>query len=387
MKKKKEVTDSRSEKKVKSFRFYKFLAITILVVFLLGGFILFENDITVENLRYLIKYLDFSSSGAFSEESVIYYNADSGNDFQVFRGDLVLANAGGVTLFDRRGSAVMTDSYNMANPTCVCGEKYLAIYDLGGHEVRIYNSFSLLYEKSFDYTVQAVSINSDGAFCVVTSEKNYRSAVFVFDKEFEETYRWLSADKFAVKAYLSDRGELTITSVHAENGDLVSDLVELKVGDKKAGPTFSMKDELPLDHFSDRKGTVLITDQNLRFIRAGKEEKNISFPEDSLKKFSLGEKLSVVLQDELSVGVNYRLRVFDRKGEEVSSEKFSVSIRALEVLDDRVYVLTHTDLYVMEAGEKTKIYPLNGDFLDLGVFSRDCVVLCSDTEAKIRILD
>ncbi len=385
--KKKEENNSRSEKKVKSFRFYKFLTITILVVFLLSGLILFENDITVENLRYLVKYLDFSSSGAFSEESVIYYNADSGNDFQVFRGDLVLANAGGVTLFDRRGSAVMTDSYNMANPTCVCGEKYLAIYDLGGHEVRIYNSFSLLFEKSFDYTIQAVSINSDGAFCVVTSEKNYRSAVFVYDKEFEETYRWLSADKFAVNAFLTDRGELTVTSVHAENGDLISDLVELKIGDKKAGPTFMIKDELPLDHYTDRKGTVLITDRNLRYIQNSKEEKLISFPEDSLKKFALDKKLSVVLQDELSVGVNYRLRVFNRKGEEISSEKFSVSVRAIEVLDDRVYVLTHTDLYIIEEGKKTKTYPLNGDFLDLGVFSRDCVILCSDTEAQIRILD
>jgi len=176
---KKENLDTRSEKKVKKFRLFKFLSILVLVLFLLGGFLLFENEITIENLRYMVKYLDFSSSGAFSEESVIYYNADNGNDFQVFRGDLALINPNGVTLFDRRGSAVMTDSFNMSKPTSVCGDKYLAIYDLGGHNVRVYNSFSLLFEESFRYPVQAVSVNSDGAFCVVTSEKNYRSAVFV----------------------------------------------------------------------------------------------------------------------------------------------------------------------------------------------------------------
>ena len=66
MRRKMDNGDTRSEKKVKKFRLYKIVAVSVLVLFLLSGFLLFENEITIENLRYMVKYLDFSSSGAFS---------------------------------------------------------------------------------------------------------------------------------------------------------------------------------------------------------------------------------------------------------------------------------------------------------------------------------
>ncbi len=387
MSQKNQKTDIPSEKREKKFRLYKFLTISLLVLFLLGGAILFENDITVENLRYLIKYFDFSSSGAFSEESVIYYNADSGNEFYVFRGDLALVNPGGITLFDRRGSAVMTDSFNMSQPTCVLSDKYLAVYDLGGHQVRIYNSFALLYENSFPYTVQSVSINSDGAFSVVTAEKNYRSAVFVFDREFKQVYKWLSSDKYATGATFSDRNILTVSTVHSEGGELVSDLIELKLGNNKPVSNFVMKSELPLSHMNDRTGTVLMTDRSIKFIKKGKEEASKSFAEGSLKKFVFGEKYCAVLQDELSVGVNYKLSIFNRKGEEIISQQFSVSVLDIEIYRDTVFVLTHTELYVIKNGEETRKIPVEGEFTDLGVLSKDCLILCGETEAHIKLLD
>ncbi len=383
----KENTDTRSEKKVKKFRLYKFIAGIVLVLFLLGGFLLFENEITIENLRYMVKYLDFSSSGAFSEESVIYYNADNGNDFEVFRGDLALINSGGVTLYDRRGSAVMTDTYNMSKPTAVCGDKYLAIYDLGGHNVRVYNSFSLLFEESFRYPVQAVSVNSDGAFCVVTAEKNYRSAVFVYDRNFEEIYRWLSSEKLALGAFLSDRNELTVSTIHTKDGELVCELIELKVGQEKTLSTFELRGELPLMHHSARKNTYLVTDLSFHILKKGESIASKQFPQGSILKVALGENRIAILHDELSVGVNYKLSVYDKDGVEVRTHKFSETIRDLEVYDDSVFVLTHTDLYVFTEGEEMLCLPLDGEFSDVGVFNEDCVILCGDTQANIRILD
>ena len=44
---------SRFEEKAAKYRLYKWIALALLVVFLLCGFVFFKNDITVENLRYL----------------------------------------------------------------------------------------------------------------------------------------------------------------------------------------------------------------------------------------------------------------------------------------------------------------------------------------------
>jgi len=387
MERKRDRGDTRSEKKVKKFRLYKLITITVLVLFLLGGLLLFENEITMENLRYMVKYLDFSSSGAFSEESVIYYNADPQNDFQVFRGDLALVNPSGVTLFDRRGSAVMTDSFSMAKPTAVCGDKYLAIYDLGGHQVRVYNSFSLLFEKYFDYSVQSVSINSDGSFCVVTSQKNYRSAVFVYDRDFKQTYQWLSADKLATGAYLSDHDELSIATVQVVNGEMFSELIELKIGEKKSLSSLKFNGVIPLVHQTNDRRSVLVTDESMLIIKKGKVTSTQNFAEGSVLKVALGERKFALLQDDLSVGVNYKLRIFDLDGKEKRSHTFKETIRDIEVYNDSVFVLTHTELYVFSDGEKVKQISLDEDYSEVGAFSEDCVILCGETQAHIRMLD
>ena len=386
MERKKANTDTRSEKKVKKFRLYKFITITVLVLFLLGGLLLFENEITMENLRYMVKYLDFSSSGAFSEESVIYYNADAENDYQVFRGDLALINPNGVTLFDRRGSAVLTDSYSMSKPTSVCGDKYLVVYDLGGHQVRIYNSFSLLFDKYFDYPVQAVSINTEGSFSIVTSKKNYRSAVFVYNKDFKQIYQWLSSDKLATGAYLSDQNELTISAVYTENGDLMSELIELKIGEKKTLSTVKYKGELPLYHRTNERHTVYITDESLNIIKKGKNVATHHFDEGSILKVAQGENRIAILQNEFSVGVKYKLSIFDSEGKIKKTHTFTESIRDIETFEDTVFVLTHTELYVFTDNKDPKKISLDGDYKDVGVFAKDCVILCGDSQAHIRII-
>ncbi len=379
------VTDS--EKKAKKFRFATFILAVFLVVFLLAGAAIFEDDITPENLRYLIKYLDFSSAGIFSEEAEIYYNSDPTNEYYVFRGDLALVSENGVSLYDRRGSVVMEDSFSMAEPACIAGEKYFIIYDLGGHQLRIYNSFSLLFEKNFPYVVQSVNLNSHGNFCVVTGEKSYHSAVFVFNNDFEKTYEWFSTDKFAVDASITDKNVLTISTVRVEDGELVSDLLEMKVGKNKIEADFSMAGDLPIAHSTDRDGTLLLTDSALKYIEDGKEVRSTVFYDSTIKKAIFSEELCAMLLDEVSVGVNHRVCIFNRQGEELNSPKFSVTVRDIEIYEDYVFVLTHTELYVIREGEEMKTYAIDGDFADIGILAENRVVLCSDTKAKIKILE
>jgi len=380
-------SDSYSEKKAEKFRLYKWISLALLVLFLLGGLIFFESDITMENLRYLIKYLDFSGIGSYSEDVVIHYNADSSNRFYVFRGDMARVNERTITLYDRRGAIVMTDSFKMTRPVAVCGEKYLAVYDLGGHQLRIYNSFTMLHEKNFDYPLQSVHMNRDGEICVVTSEKSYHSAVFVYNRDFEEIHRWLTADRFAMDAHLTDNDRITITTVRALEGSLISELMEIKIGEKEAENVYAMTDQLPMMHSTDPLGTLLLSDRALKFIQNGEEIRSFSFEEGSVEMASFGDRYCAVLQDDLFVGVNFRLRIFNREGSEVASESFSVQVRDVEVYGENVYVLTHTQLIVLTPGESTAYYDLAEDCSDLGVLSDNTVLLCSDTFAGIRILN
>jgi len=380
-------SDSRSETKAKKYRLCKLIALSVLVAFILSGLVLFENDITMENLRYLVKYLDFSAGGAFTDGTVIHYNADSENRFYVFRGDLAIINGSGVSLYDRRGTIVMSDSFSMSSPVAVCSDKYLAVYDLGGNVLRLYNSFSLLLEKSFDYPVQSVSLNSDGAFCVVTAARSYHSAVYVYDEDFREARNWFSADKFATDACLSDDDRLLITAVKVVNGGLQSELIELKLGKKDEQTLFVLNDQLPIAHDSIENGTLLLSDESLKYIVSGEEKGSAAFLEDSLKMVAFGEERCAVLQDDLSVGVSFSLRIFDRAANELYQFPFSVQVRDIEVYRDIVYVLTHQSLFVISETGVLQEHLLDGDYSEFGVLSSNCVVLCSDSSAVIRIFD
>ena len=100
----------------------------------------------------------------------------------------------------------------------------------------------------------------------------------------------------------------------------------------------------------------------------------------------MGDELCVVVQNELSVGVNFRVRLFDSHGEALVDRKFSVQIRDIEVHEDKAYVLTHTNLFVLSSDGTAREYALDGDYNAFGVLSEDVVILCSDSFAQIRIL-
>jgi hypothetical protein len=239
---------------------------------------------------------------------------------------------------------------------------------------------------SYDYPVQAVSLNSDGAFCVVTSKKSYHSAVLVYDRDFKEIHQWLSADKFAVDATFTDDDVLTVSAVKAEEGGLYGEVIAFKLGKKDALYSYSYRDQMPLLLSSQKDSSVLLTDSELMFLESGEFIKSVPFPDDSLRMQSFGDTLYCVLQDELSVGVNYLLRVFNKKGEEVHSSKFSVQVLDVETYEDTVYVLTHGGIRVISLENGTKEIPLEGEFESIGVLSDGVLLLCGKTTAKIYVL-
>ena len=122
-------------------------------------------------------------------------------------------------------------------------------------------------------------------------------------------------------------------------------------------------------------------------IKNGKTVSTRRFDEGSIVKLEMGSERVAILQNDLSVGVNYKLSIFDTNGELKKTHNFDASIRDIEVFDDSVFVLTHTELFVFTEGKELKKISLDGDYKDVGVFAKDCVILCSESQAQIRLLE
>jgi hypothetical protein len=94
-----------------------------------------------------------------------------------------------------------------------------------------------------------------------------------------------------------------------------------------------------------------------------------------------------LVQNELSVGVSFLLRVFDRQAAEVYSEQISLHIRDLKIFDDRIYLLMPHQLCVIPINGEKQIYSLEKEYRSLAVVSKDRVLLCGENEARVEILD
>lgn len=377
--------------KMKKYRRLKWIALILFLTFVAFGVVAFREEITLENFRYLFKYVSFSGSGGYARDgTVIYYDEDDSNRFAVYRGDLVVANNSGVSLFDPYGNLSMSDSFSMSNPVIVNAGKYLVVYDLGGYYLKVYNSFSLLHEKSFDYKIQSVATNVNGYICVASSEKSYHSALFVFNDDFQQVFKWSSPDKFVTDCAISSTNDIYLTTIRAENGDLICELTGLSIGSKQANFTLALPEELPIELYPDRSGTILLSDRSLCRVRSdGKDgaSARVDFDEDSIDLYVIGDDVCAVAQNELLVGVNYKLHVFDSSLNEIGTMNFSTQILDMKTYGDSVYLLTRSKFYRIADGSVSEEFAIDGDYSCFELLSADSVALCSDQSAVIRVLD
>ena len=370
--------------KARSFRTAKFVILIVLFALLLTGLVAFRDEITLENVRYLIKYLNFGSEST-GEVSPIVYDADSSNRFEVYRGDLAVVNPSGLTLYEQSGKVALTDSFRMSNPTISVGDKYLLVYDLGGYNLRVYNSFSLLFEKNFNI-IRCADINNNGFFSVATSEKGYHSAVITYNSDFKEISRSLFSDKFTADLSLSDGGNLTVATLRTtDSGTLTSDFVTVRTGTDDESRTVTREDEMPLlvGNAGNRTAFVL-TDRTLYAVSGDKVNGERDLSEKQVEKCVFGDGVCAVTENELLVGVNLSLTIYDETLTPLLTRRFSTPVQDLAAEGKKVFVLTRDMLYILEAGKDERTVELDGEYTDVLPLSGETVLLCSDYRAIPR---
>ena len=135
-------------------------------------------------------------------------------------------------------------------------------YDLGGKEVRIFNSYSQLAKMQFDYPVYSLSTAKSGEFAVLSSAKGYRSAVFVYDKDFRIKYTHHFGSEYADFVSIAPDGqELLVASHFSKNGNLVTRVSKFDLNSDSNTPVFSIEynGEIPLGIDYTDEGYSLIT--------------------------------------------------------------------------------------------------------------------------------
>ena len=194
-------------------------ALVSLVAFVFGVLIFGHSSLKAENFKYLVKYIDKSPVLYSSFYEGIEYAGGENAKFGLYKGDVCVFDEGLLSLYGISGKNTLRSETGIGNAAVAIGKEHLCVYGGSNNELRIYNSFSMVHSENFDYPILLVSPADEGGYAVATSERGYRSAVYVYNKAFIHKYTWKSADRYIFDMDISSSGRyLAVISMGVENG-------------------------------------------------------------------------------------------------------------------------------------------------------------------------
>lgn len=96
-----------------------------------------------------------------------------------FGKEFLLCTKDGVKYFTSMGDQKWNDTFNMSSPTMVREGDYMAVGDMGGKTVRVYNRDGMLYDLQTEGSPMQFALNENGYLSLITkSEKTYRIRIY-----------------------------------------------------------------------------------------------------------------------------------------------------------------------------------------------------------------
>ena len=336
---------------IKLLRFAALLGFVVFSVFCIG---FFKDNITIDNLRYLIKYIDLSSSDSSPSKTEISISTDESSEFFMLGKDLAVVSNSGVGLYGFSGSKLYQYDHTYASCAAVAGANNLLVYDTGGNHLEIYSPVSKVLEMSFEYPVRAACINELGYFAVVNSESTFRSGIIVFDSDGEELMRWMSPDKYVTGVALnSNASVVTCSAVHSENGSFYTELISYNTltGEKVAETTLADSLVLKIGYASGDSVIYVLTDSEfICFDSSFNVSGRAAYNPENAKFFRVFDDCFILAESNNLAGNSMIVKAYSYEALPLFECSAKEKIIDAEYKDSTLYLLGAHSLFVYDYG-------------------------------------
>ena len=350
----------RASSVLKLVRFAVLLGFVVFAVFCIG---FFKDNITVDNLRYLLKYLDLSAADNTPSDAEITLDNGSGVSYVLVGNDLAVLGKNGIGLYDFAGNKLYQYDMQLASPAVLSNGKNLLVYDTDGKDLAVFDAVSKVLEKHFDYDVKSASLNGLGSFAVITSEKTYRSGVVVFDRDGKETFRWMSPDKYLTGTALNANATVvTCAALSNKNGAFTTELVSYNTatGAKEVSKTFEDTLVLKLGYAENDSYLYMLTDSAfVCFDRDLNEVGRASYNPENARFFRAFDECFLIAESNNLSGSSMTVRAYGYDAAPLFECSCEQGILDAEYRDRTLYLLERDRLSVYDYGtEEAVLTPL-----------------------------
>ncbi len=372
------------------FKTAKLIVLCCLVVFLLATILLFREEITVDNFRYLIKDLEIGDNTGVNFKDEITYDSDTQIKLELYKGDIVIVGSSYFYLTDLQGNKRLNEGSKFSNPVVLSSDKYLLVYGLSETTYRIYNTFTALHTESFDYPITGAAVSDKGYYAIVTRTAEYRSVVYLYNESFERIGA-LYKDKYITDVAFNDDGsELLVVSLFTQNGDFATEIVNYVPFSDKPSSTLVVNGSMPIEaSYNEDDGFSVIYHNKIEFYDSEYVLRNTyNFSANMVPITTcIDRKYTAVTYNENIVGDDIRVLVFDNSGKKVLDVQSQGQPKRIKILGDYVFVLLDGKLCKIDIKKsQTTYYDIEKNPIGLLLVNqKTALVYFSDHTSKVNV--
>ena len=314
-----------------------------LLAFVVLSFLRNTDLITYRNFYYFIKDLNASAKtvNVWNTDSVSYPTDDK-QSFALYRKGLAVAGNNSVTVFTATGRQSISQSISYRNPVAVGTGKYLLVYDLGGTEYSLYNSYTQIFSGETDYPISGAAVSESGTYALITEASEINSVVTLYNSSFERKSAYPKKGYVMDVAISSDGEQIAMVTSTVANGSFHTELTVCKVGEKTERAKLKISDSLALSCIFTEKNTVsvLCSGGVYTFTADGKRLGSHGFGGDTVAAYAITDSGIAVALKTLGTSEKKHILVFDKRGELICNENAPKQVDAMVRQGDTVYLQT-----------------------------------------------
>lgn len=291
----------------------------------------------------------------------------STSKYEKYQGNVLEYNNDGIVYRGADNKLIWNQSFEMAMPTLVICETYLAVYDRGGTSIYIFDEKGVVHKIETTAPINTVCIASQGTVAVLMKEDRV-SYVRLYDKKgkelaggefYEEKESFpvdiaLSADaqKLAVDMLDVTEGKVRSTVSFYNFGSVGQNEIDNNVGTFSYGGVFIPE----IDYVTSEK-MVALSNQGF-IIFEGKQKpapkKEVDFGGEMQSVFRSGKYIGVTYSNPQKEG-NWHIKVYDTNGKTVMENDTALAYDRIEFLENNEICVRdnyHCEIYTIHGIRK-----------------------------------
>lgn len=251
--------------------------------------------------------------------------------------------------------------HNYSAPVVDANGSRFIIYDRDSKHYRVVNGKTISDQMEAEGNILTCDMAGNGSFAIASRSEQTASTFTVYDRKFNEVFKWNSSSDHIIDVALTDNGKyVAVAALGAEKGEVYSKVLIFNVKSSEALGEFKFSGTAVADlHFTSR-GYLYITGDNM-FTIIDKNKSEIksqeTFEAGALKFISVGENgETAVMFSKYGSDNTGTVKYYSYKGEESYSFDSQSSIYGVAAGKNKfaVYYGDEIIVYNSEGQEKDR---------------------------------